>query len=125
MLFLNRKQPKAEQLWQRAVRQLSQADPALAGLIRQVGPCQLGMAWRNNHLAALVEAIIYQQLAGKAAAAIWDRFRALYPLRRFPTAGELDRTPERQLRAAGLSPQKISYLKNLSRRASSRPYSSK
>ncbi len=116
MLFLDRKQPQAEQLARKAVRRLSQADPALGSLIRQIGPCRLGRAGRNNHFAALVEAIVYQQLAGKAAAAIFSRFRALYSSRRFPTPEELDRTPEKQLRSAGLSPQKISYLKDLSRR---------
>ncbi len=116
MLFLDRKQSHAENLSQSALRRLSQADPALGSLIRQIGPCRLGRAGRNNHFAALVEAIIYQQLAGKAAAVIFSRFRALYSSRRFPTPEKLDRTPEKQLRSAGLSPQKISYLKDLSRR---------
>ncbi len=95
MLFLDRKQSHAENLSQSALRRLSQADPALGSLIRQIGPCRLGRAGRNNHFAALVEAIIYQQLAGKAAAVIFSRFRALYSSRRFPTPEKLDRTPDR------------------------------
>ena len=116
MLFLDRKPLKTDQIIERAVRQLSQSDPVLAGLIRQIGPCRLGRAGRNNYFAALVEAIVFQQLAGNAAAAILARFRALYSSRRFPTPAEIDSTPESQLFAAGLSPQKVTYIKELSRR---------
>ena len=113
---MDRKQTQANQITQRAARQLSQSDPALAGLIRRIGSCRLGRAGRNNYFAALVEAIVFQQLAGNAAATILARFRALYSSRRFPTPAEIDSTPESQLFAAGLSPQKVSYIKELSRR---------
>jgi DNA-3-methyladenine glycosylase II len=64
---------------------------------------------------SLVESILSQQLAGSAASAIIKRVRALF------TGGELNatrmhRVDPRKLRAAGVSPQKVSYLKDLSGR---------
>ena len=116
MIFDIRSHPKTASRVRQAARELSQADPVLARLIRQVGPCHLPMTRRNHYFFALVEAILYQQLGMKAAAVIVARFRALYPARRFPTAADILNTPVSRLRAAGLSSQKISYLKELSRR---------
>lgn len=62
---------------------------------------------------ALAESIAYQQLNGKAAAAIWSRVRALYPRRKYLDPNLLLATPEKQLRAAGLSRSKIAALKDL------------
>jgi 3-methyladenine DNA glycosylase/8-oxoguanine DNA glycosylase len=117
MIFDTKSNVRTEGLLQQAVRDLSQADPVMARLIKQAGPCQLRMTWRSHYFRALVEAIIYQQLSGKAAGTILARFRSLYPSKRFPTPEEIVRTAEPQLRAAGLSKQKISYLKDLSCRA--------
>lgn len=64
---------------------------------------------------SLVESILSQQLAGAAASAITKKVRAIYPDGRLvPEA--VHRTPARKLRAAGVSPQKLSYLKDLSKR---------
>ena len=90
MIFDTRQNVRTRGFVERAARELAQADPTMAELIRRVGPCQLGMTRRNHYFPALVEAIIYQQLAGKAAAAILARFRALYSSRRFPIAAELN-----------------------------------
>ena len=54
----------------------------------------------------LVEAIVYQQLNGKAAAAIFARLCALFP-RGTPTAARILRMPEERLRGAGLSRSKM------------------
>jgi len=62
---------------------------------------------------ALIRAIVFQQLSGKAARTILDRFLALYPKGRFPTPQELLDTPEGTIRAAGISSQKASYLRDL------------
>ena len=62
---------------------------------------------------ALIRAIVYQQLSGKAARTILDRFLALYPKSRFPTPKELIATPVADMRSAGLSGQKTDYLKDL------------
>ncbi len=122
MIFDTKKHPKTEPLVRQAIRKLSEADPVLGRLIRQVGPCGLGLTRRNRYFASLVEAILYQQLAAKAAASILARFRSLYPSRRFPAPEDVAGTPESELRRAGLSPQKISYVKNLARHVQNGAY---
>ena len=64
---------------------------------------------------ALVESILSQQLAGPAASAIIRKVRAIYP-GGILEAAAVYRTPARKLRAAGVSPQKLGYLKDLSSR---------
>ena len=116
MIFDTKRHPRTESFLQQAARELALADPALKELIRRIGSCELGMTRRRHYFPALVEAIIHQQLSGKAAASILARFRALYPSRRFPAAEEVARTSAAQLRSAGLSSQKVSYLKDLASR---------
>lgn len=62
---------------------------------------------------ALVESILSQQLASPAANAIIRKVRAIYPEGKLDSRA-MSKTPPRKLRAAGVSPQKISYLKDLS-----------
>src|ERR1700682_3998711 len=62
---------------------------------------------------ALAESIAYQQLSGKAAATIWGRVRALYPKRRKLDPRLVRETPDKKLRAAGLSGSKVAALKDL------------
>jgi DNA-3-methyladenine glycosylase II len=93
----------------KAVAHLKKCDPVLRAIIERVGPCR--MEFGPAEFSSLAEAIVYQQLNGKAAVTIFKRFIAL--------AGE-PLTPEgilklsnEQLRNAGLSNQKSSYLKDL------------
>ena len=116
MIFDTKTHAKTELSLRRAAVELSQADSVMGSVIERVGRCELSLAKRRNYFRALVETIIYQQLAGKAAAAILARFRALYPSGRFPTAEEIAATSDLRLRSAGLSPQKISYIRDLSAR---------
>ncbi len=67
---------------------------------------------------ALAEAIVHQQLTGKAAATIFARLCALFPhAHRGPTAERILRTPDDKLRGAGLSRPKILSLRDLARKA--------
>jgi DNA-3-methyladenine glycosylase II len=61
---------------------------------------------------ALLRAIIYQQLSGKAASAIWQKFKALYQ-NHCPTPQALQATDFVTLRTAGVSTQKATYLQNV------------
>lgn len=61
---------------------------------------------------ALAESIAYQQLSGKAAATIWKRVRALFPGKHLDPKLVL-KTPDRKLRAAGLSRSKVAAIKDL------------
>jgi DNA-3-methyladenine glycosylase II len=94
----------------KALRHLKR-DPHLVPLIAQHGRPTFTPA--ANTFRALTESIIYQQLSGKAAAAIYSHFLDLFPGRRFPTPGHLLTVPPGKLRAAGLSTQKASYLIDL------------
>ena len=90
-------------------------DKVLARIIKRVGPCQLPVKpARGGYFEALVESIVYQQLNGKAAATIFERFRKLYAPGKFPKPEEIADTPDEKLRGAGLSKQKLSYIKDLS-----------
>ena len=95
-----------------SIRHLKRVDPVLADIIDSVGPCRLEPRTEGTHFDALVRSIIYQQLSGKAAGTIHERVKGLYG-NRAPTASELLATPDEQLRSAGLSRQKLSYLKDL------------
>ena len=98
---------------QKAIKHLRNVDPVLATIIDRVGPCRLVPKAEGTHFDAIVRSIIFQQLSGKAASTIHDRVRGLYG-GRDPNAHEILATDEVQLRAAGLSRQKLSYLKDFS-----------
>jgi DNA-3-methyladenine glycosylase II len=89
-----------------ACRHLCEADPRLGVLIARAGPFTMRPPPTQSLFAALVEAIVYQQLSGKAAATILRRVVALYRPRRFPRPQDLLDTPPERLRAAGLSAAK-------------------
>src|SRR5215472_11982919 len=95
-----------------SIKHLKRVDPVLAAVIDRVGPCRLEPRHEGTHFDALVRSIVYQQLSGKAASTILGRVRGLYG-DRGPTATEILATPDESLRAAGLSRQKLSYLKDL------------
>src|SRR5208283_3777105 len=93
----------------KAVNHLKKSDPILAAIIERVGPCR--MKFEEPQFHRLAQAIVYQQLNGKAASTIFKRFAALAgePL---TSTGILKLTNE-QMRAVGLSQQKSSYMRDL------------
>lgn len=100
-----------------ALTHLKQSDLILSRVIDQVGPCTLHQSKQTvDLLSALSESILYQQISGKAAAAIHRRFLQLYPDKPVPTAADILNTPDELLRGAGISRPKIAYLKDLAQR---------
>ena len=97
---------------QPAIDHLRERDPKLARIIDRIGSCDLTPRTGGTHFDALVRAIVYQQLSGKAAATIHGRVEGLYGGRP-PTPQEILATDDERLRAAGLSWQKISYIRDL------------
>ncbi|HTQ84914.1 MAG TPA: DNA-3-methyladenine glycosylase [Candidatus Solibacter sp.] len=108
-----------------AVRHLKRADPVMRRIIIRVGPCLLHERVQTNPLRALVGAIIAQQISWHAARTVEARFFAIYGCdstdrhARFPEPERILATPVRKLRAAGLSRQKVSYIRDIAARAAS------
>jgi DNA-3-methyladenine glycosylase II len=89
---------------------LAARDPVLARLIAAAGPIRIGRR-TGSHFAGLVEAIVYQQLAGAAARAIHGRLVAALEDDVRPEA--LLALSDETLRAAGLSANKARSLRDL------------
>lgn len=99
----------------KAINHLKKADPVLRGVIEQVGPCRLRPMTEGSHFEFIARAIIYQQLSTRAAATIHGRVQTLCG--GALSVDPLTRLPDEALRGAGLSRQKLSYLRDLAARA--------
>jgi DNA-3-methyladenine glycosylase II len=103
--------PKTPAYWRRATRELGTSDPVLGALIvRYKG---LTLSSRGDAFQTLARSIIGQQISVKAAQSVWLRFAA--------AVGEIQpknvlQLSVEQLRACGLSGQKVNYLRDLSAR---------
>jgi DNA-3-methyladenine glycosylase II len=103
--------PKTPAYWRRATRELGASDPVLGALIvRYKG---LTLSSRGDAFQTLARSIIGQQISVKAAQSVWLRFAA--------AVGEIQpknvlQLSVEQLRACGLSGQKVNYLRDLSAR---------
>ena len=99
----------------KALNHLKKSDPILRAIIERVGPCR--MEFGLPEFCSLAEAIVYQQLNGKAAVTIFKRFAALAgePL----TPDGILRLSDERLRSVGLSKQKSAYLKDLAAKTAS------
>lgn len=93
----------------KAINHLRKCDPVLRAIIERVGPYR--MEYGVPEFSSLAEAIVYQQLNGKAAVTIFKRFAALAgePL----TPEGILKLSDAQLRGVGLSKQKSAYMKDL------------
>ena len=94
-----------------AEKKLSTADPVLAALISQHGPCQLTP--HTDYYRQLVRSIIGQQLSVKAAATIYQRFLNLFD-DSMPSPEQILTTDVEALRQIGCSYSKANYIKDLS-----------
>jgi DNA-3-methyladenine glycosylase II len=93
------------------LKYLSRADPRLGVVIKTVGKYSIKL--RTDAFQSLVEAIIYQQLAGVAANVIYTRFMKYYN-NMMPTPLDIVSTSDMELRSkVGLSSKKVLYLKDL------------
>ena len=100
----------------RARRVLMKRDVVLKPIIKKYGACGIKPARDGDIFSGLVEAIVSQQLSTRAAATIYGRVRALIPGGADPTPEALERLSDEALRGAGLSRQKLGYLRDLSGR---------
>jgi DNA-3-methyladenine glycosylase II len=95
-----------------ATAEVASRDPVLAHLVSLVGPIEHRAAHADGHFGALARAIVFQQLAGRAASAILGRVVAAAGGQLTPEA--LAAVPDAELRAAGLSGNKLASLRDLS-----------
>jgi DNA-3-methyladenine glycosylase II len=100
-----------------ALRHLSRADPVMRALIRRTGPCTITIRKRWSPFQSLVRAVVYQQLHGRAAAAIFGRLVALFGASAFPSPEAVLAMSPRRLRGAGLSRAKVKAIKDIARKA--------
>lgn len=95
-----------------AIKEVASRDPILANLVSQTGVIRYRPRDADGPFAALARAIVFQQLAGRAAQAILGRVVAAVGGQL--TAEALSRTSDEALRAAGLSANKLASLRDLS-----------
>jgi DNA-3-methyladenine glycosylase II len=92
-------------------RILARRDPVMRRMVRTHGVPQLPRRPRRQHFAELARMICYQQLAGRAAAAIHERFEALFDGP--PTPAAVLALPVETLRGVGLSAAKTASIRDL------------
>ena len=99
-----------------ALAHLCRSDPVMAGIVARIG--EYNLAKREPSFETLARSITFQQLSGKAASTIFARLHKAVG-RRFSAPAFL-RLSEDELRACGLSRQKIASLTDLAQRVARR-----
>jgi 3-methyladenine DNA glycosylase/8-oxoguanine DNA glycosylase len=103
--------------WPASCALLAAKDPALGAIITRVGGAGFVSRPAPSTFESLAHSIVYQQLSGKAAETIFQRFRALYPADRRLEPEAVLRTPHRKLRRVGLSDAKARSIRDLAAHA--------
>jgi len=99
-----------------AIRHLRGCDKYIEDLIARVGRFRMEMDTHPSPYEALMEAIIYQQLHGKAAATIFGRVKDRIGAGNIPTPDQILAAKDEQLRGAGLSRQKTAAIRDLAQK---------
>jgi 3-methyladenine DNA glycosylase/8-oxoguanine DNA glycosylase len=99
-----------------AIAHITKDDPRLAALIEKSIEFKLNIDEEQTPYESLLRAIAYQSIAGKAAAVIFGRIKALGTNGRCPTPEELLRVRPLNLRKAGLSAAKIAAVRDLAQK---------
>jgi DNA-3-methyladenine glycosylase II len=99
-----------------ATKHLCDCDPVLAELIGSCEPFRAEMEVHQSPYEALLEAIAYQSISGKAAATIFGRVKALSSNGSIPTPQEMVKLRPQSLRKAGLSGAKVLAMKDLAQK---------
>ena len=95
----------------KGLKHLKQADEKMGHLIAEFEKPEFKKDL--NYFEALVRAIVYQQLSGKAAATIYKRFKNLFIKNKYPSPIMVMEKSHEELRSVGLSNQKASYIHNI------------
>lgn len=115
---MQKPRPYTPGLHRSAVRHLKRSDPVMGGVVSRSGAHRFELRTEGTHFDAIARAIVSQQLSVKAASTIHGRFR-----QRYEAAGGEARSmrliTDEHLREAGLSRQKIAYIRDLARHVDS------
>ena len=95
----------------KGLKHLKQADEKMGRLIAEFEKPEFKND--SNYFEALVRAVVYQQLSGKAAATIYKRFKDLFTKNKYPSPIMVMERSHEELRSVGLSNQKASYIHNI------------
>ena len=95
----------------KAVKYLRKSDPELIPLLDAFKIQDLQP--ETDYFKSLTRSIVYQQLSGKAAKTISDRFILLYKDKSYPTPVDVINIDHEKLRSVGLSNSKAQYIKNI------------
>ena len=95
----------------KAVKYLMKSDPELIPLLDAFKIQDLQP--ETNYFKSLTRSIVYQQLSGKVAKTISDRFIALFKDKSYPTPVDVINIDHEKLRSVGLSNSKAQYIKNI------------
>ena len=109
---------KAPKYWSKAKKLLSKKDPVLKKIIKKFNKGYLKT--RNKPFFSLCRTIIGQQISVKAADSIWKKFEK--KCRKKITPDTVLKLNSRSLKGAGLSRQKISYIKNIAKAFKSKSF---
>jgi DNA-3-methyladenine glycosylase II len=96
-----------------AHKHLAAVDPVMKRLIAEHGPCALEFQPRRSPFQSLVLAVAHQQLHGNAARNILERFKKLFPGKKFPAPADLAGVTDAQIRTAGFSYSKIAAIRDI------------
>ena len=105
--------------WQKAKKVLSKKDPVIKKIIKKYKKGFL--TTRNNPFFSLCRTIVGQQISTKAANSIWSKFERKCKKRIIPNT--VLKLSSRTLKSAGLSRQKVSYLKNIAKNFKNKSFS--
>ncbi len=97
----------------KALDHLKKSDVILASIIARVGPCK--MTYRDPTFEALARAIVFQQLSTKAARTIYGRLEEAAGGTITPES--IQNVSVAEMRRAGLSKQKMGYIRDLAEHA--------
>jgi DNA-3-methyladenine glycosylase II len=99
-----------------ATKHLCSCDEVLAELVHNAAPFQAEMEAHQSPYEALLEAIAYQSISGKAARTIFGRVKGLSATGGIPTPQEMLKLRARALRKAGLSGAKVLAMKDVAKK---------
>ena len=95
----------------KALEYLKKTEPRFGTLIDEFG--EPDFEPQDNYFKALVRSIIYQQLSGKSAFAIYSRYLQLFNSTEFPSPQQVISIPDSHYTSIGLSRQKTCYIKEI------------